>query len=188
MLQGHGLGTLPNPHRGWQGGAEAHGRRHPGANRAGAQWGDNRPQLTAESSGHAVGSAGRKKKIINTIYDADETNMSLFVIFPFLFRFTGSPLKKDSLLRPTACMQQRDSGWCRREMWVRLSSVWEILLAQMNPLDQWAILNANLLFCFMNTEGYIRLSKMLLVCVSVLRRPQILTAMDLHPWLIVRLF
>lgn len=37
------------------------------------------------------------------------------------------------------------------------------------------------LFCFMNTEGYISLSKMLLVCVSVLCRPQILTAMDLHP-------
>lgn len=49
-----------------------------------------------------------KKKIINKIYD--ETNMSPFVIFTFLFRFTGSPSRKDSWLRPTACMQRRDSG------------------------------------------------------------------------------
>lgn len=50
------------------------------------------------------------KKIINMIYDADGTNMSLSVIFPFSFRSTGSPSRKGSWLRPTACMQQRDSG------------------------------------------------------------------------------
>lgn len=49
------------------------------------------------------------------------------------FRFTGNHLRKGSWRRPTGCTRQRDSGWCRREMWVRLSSVsvWN------HPVDAW---------------------------------------------------
>lgn len=44
---------------------------------------------------------------------------SVFTSQPF-FRFTKIPLRRDFWLRPIACMQQRDRGWCRREMWVGL--------------------------------------------------------------------
>lgn len=123
-MQGHGVGVVSHPYREWQRSSEAHSGWHFGADRAGAEWRDDRPESAQESPGHAVRFTGtlyspssrHNGRIPSTMLSLNEW-MTAGFNHCFL-RYTKIPSRKDFWLRATGYMLQRDSGWCRREMWV----------------------------------------------------------------------
>lgn len=123
MFQGHWVGAVSYPHCGRQCSPEAHSRWHFGTDRTRTEWRNNRPQLAEKPAGNAFRSAGTWLTVFEKL-PLDFVNAYDFYLPSECFsRFIEIPLRRGFWSRPIASTQQRDSSWCRREMWVRTTLI-----------------------------------------------------------------